>query len=228
MNIYQKLNTARAKFHAADIKKTGHNKFAGYKYFELADFIVPALNIFDEVGLTSIISFGIESATMTIINVENPEERIVISSPMSTAALKGCHEVQNLGAVETYIRRYLWVAALEVVEHDALDSSEPVKEEPKVIPSKLTPKPEPKKPITGEKGQFQIVMSAKPEGDTTEWLKLVRDASHILLDTCSSDEDVMTIFKKNKVLFDEVKAEDAVFFKEMMVKFTETKAKFKE
>jgi hypothetical protein len=59
-------------------------------------------------------------------------------------------------------------------------------------------------------------------------LKLVRDASHILLDTCSSDEDVMTIFKKNKVLFDEVKAEDAIFFKEMMVKFTETKAKFKE
>jgi len=227
MNIYQKLNTARFKFHASDIKKSGHNKFAGYKYFELSDFIVPALMIFDEVGLTSIISFGIESASMTIINVENPEERIVISSPMSTAALKGCHEVQNLGAVETYIRRYLWVAALEVVEHDSLDSSEPLKEEPKVLPSKLT-KPEPKKPITGEKGQFQIVMSAKPEGDTTEWLKLVRDASHILLDTCSSDEDVMTIFKKNKVLFDEVKAEDAIFFKEMMVKFTETKAKFKE
>jgi len=224
VNIYHKLNVARAKFHAADIKKTGHNKFAGYKYFELADFIVPALSIFDEVGLTSIISFGIESATMTIINVDKPEERIVISSPMSTAALKGCHEVQNLGAVETYIRRYLWVAALEVVEHDALDATtgaaEPVKKEEK--------KPEPKKPITGEKGQFQIVMSAKPEGDTTEWLKLVRDASHILLDTCTSDEDVMTIFKKNKVLFDEVKAEDAIFFKEMMVKFTETKAKFKE
>jgi hypothetical protein len=61
--------------------------------------------------------------------VENPEEVITISSPMSSAALKGCHEVQNLGAVQTYLRRYLWVAALEIVEHDAIDSSDKVTDE---------------------------------------------------------------------------------------------------
>jgi hypothetical protein len=132
MNVYQKLNDARHKFHNTDIKKSGHNKFAGYKYFELGDFIVPALSIFDEVGLTSIISFGKESADMRIINTDKPEEMIVIESPMSEANLKGCHPVQNLGAVQTYIRRYLWVAALEIVEHDALDSSKPV-EDKKVI-----------------------------------------------------------------------------------------------
>ena len=123
MNVYQKLNNARHKFHGIELKKSGHNKFAGYKYFELGDFIIPALDIFDEVGLASIISFSKEYADMRIINVEKPEEVITISSPMSTAALKGCHEVQNLGAVQTYLRRYLWVAALEIVEHDALDSS---------------------------------------------------------------------------------------------------------
>jgi hypothetical protein len=132
MNVYQKLNVARNKFHNTEIKKSGHNKFAGYKYFELGDFIVPALSIFDEVGLTSIISFGKESADMRIINTDKPEEMIIIESPMSEANLKGCHPVQNLGAVQTYIRRYLWVAALEIVEHDALDSSKPV-EEKKVI-----------------------------------------------------------------------------------------------
>lgn len=132
MNVYQKLNLARAKFHNTEIKKTGYNKFANYKYFELADFIVPALGIFDEVGLTTLISFGKESADMRIINTEKPEEFIVIESPMSEANLKGCHPVQNLGAVQTYIRRYLWVAALEIVEHDALDSSKPV-EDKKVI-----------------------------------------------------------------------------------------------
>ena len=133
MNVYQKLNVARNKFHNTEIKKSGHNKFAGYKYFELGDFIVPALSIFDEVGLTSIISFGKESADMRIINTDKPEEMIVIESPMSEANLKGCHPVQNLGAVQTYIRRYLWVAALEIVEHDALDSSKPVEETKKVI-----------------------------------------------------------------------------------------------
>jgi hypothetical protein len=127
MNVYQKLNNARHKFHATELKKSGHNKFAGYKYFELGDFIIPALSIFDEVGLVSIISFNKEYADMQIINVEKPEEVITISSPMSTAALKGCHEVQNLGAVQTYLRRYLWVAALEIVEHDALDATTGIK-----------------------------------------------------------------------------------------------------
>lgn len=123
MNVYQKLNAAREEFHRAKLNKSGMNKFAGYKYFELADFIIPALDIFKKHGLTSVISFGKETADMRIINTDKPEEMIVIESPMSTAALKGCHEVQNLGAVQTYLRRYLWVAALEIVEHDALDAT---------------------------------------------------------------------------------------------------------
>jgi hypothetical protein len=133
MNVYQKLNAARAKFHSIELKKSGHNKFANYKYFELGDFIIPALEIFKEFGLTGIISFGKETADLRIINTDKPEEVIVIESPMSTAALKGCHEVQNLGAVQTYLRRYLWVAALEIVEHDALDSSKPVETKKVVI-----------------------------------------------------------------------------------------------
>jgi hypothetical protein len=133
MNVYQKLNAARAKFHSIELKKSGHNKFANYKYFELGDFIIPALEIFKEFGLTGIISFGKETADLRIINTDKPEEVIVIESPMSTAALKGCHEVQNLGAVQTYLRRYLWVAALEIVEHDALDSSKPIEEKKKVV-----------------------------------------------------------------------------------------------
>jgi hypothetical protein len=123
MNVYQKLNAARKEFHSVQLKKSGHNKFAGYKYFELGDFLIPALHIFEEHGLTGVISFGKEEASMSIIDVYKPEDRIVITSPMSTAALKGCHEVQNLGAVQTYLRRYLWVAALEIVEHDALDAT---------------------------------------------------------------------------------------------------------
>ena len=123
MNVYKRLNIARQQFHEAPLKKSGHNKFANYYYFELGDFIIPAMEIFERVGLTSIISFGKEEASMTIVNTDTPEDRIVITSPMSSAALKGCHEVQNLGAVQTYLRRYLWVAALEIVEHDALDAT---------------------------------------------------------------------------------------------------------
>lgn len=120
MPVLKKLNEARKAFHSTDLKKTGHNKFAGYSYFQLADFIAPALTIFDRVGLCAVVSFTQQEARMTITDLEDGSE-VVITSPMSSAALKGCHEVQNLGAVQTYLRRYLWVAALDIVEHDALD-----------------------------------------------------------------------------------------------------------
>ena len=122
-NVYQRLNAARAAFHATKLKKTGKNTFAGYQYFELGDFLVPALKIFAEHGLCATISFSPDLASMRIVNADNPEDWTCITSPMGSAALKGCHEVQNIGAVETYQRRYLWVAALEIVEHDALDAT---------------------------------------------------------------------------------------------------------
>lgn len=138
MSVYAKLNEAREKFHASKIKKTGRNTFAGYDYFELGDFIVPALQIFKEVGLIGIISFGQDKATLTISDTKadanGHHASIVIESPMSEANLKGCHPVQNLGAVQTYIRRYLWVAALEIVEHDALDMTTG-KDRPKHTPT---------------------------------------------------------------------------------------------
>ena len=139
MNVSQKLNLAREQFHSSKLKKSGHNKFANYYYFELGDFIIPALQIFKDIGLASIISFTKEYADMKIVNTEKPEEYIVISSPMSTAALKGCHEVQNLGAVQTYLRRYLWVAALEIVEHDALDATTGRKGDAPIITPKGSP-----------------------------------------------------------------------------------------
>ncbi len=122
MSVYSKLNQARLKLQDANLTKSGHNKFAGYKYFELGDFLPAIQKIFAELELCGIVSFGQELATLTITDIKD-NSKVEITSPMSTAALKGCHEVQNLGAVQTYIRRYLWVAALEIVEHDVVDAS---------------------------------------------------------------------------------------------------------
>jgi hypothetical protein len=128
MGVHKKLMEARIALQAAPLKKSGHNKFAGYQYFELGDFL-PTINIiFHKLGLCSVISFDKDLATMCITDTED-NSQIVLTSPMADANLKGCHPIQNLGAVETYTRRYLYVSALEICEHDALDSSPPVKEE---------------------------------------------------------------------------------------------------
>ena len=136
MSVYSKLMEARISLQNTKLNKSGHNKFAGYQYFELGDFLPQINQIFHEIGLCGIISFGEELATLKIYDVIENGEPIIITSPMKEANLKGCHPIQNLGAVETYTRRYLWVTALEIVEHDALDSSEPIKE------TKVIDKPE--------------------------------------------------------------------------------------
>ena len=132
MGVHKKLMEARLLLQHAPLKKSGHNKFAGYSYFELGDFLPTINQIFSRVGLCGVVSFDKELATLTITDTEDSTE-IKLTSPMAEANLKGCHPIQNLGAVETYTRRYLWVSAMEIVEHDALDSSAPLKEDKVII-----------------------------------------------------------------------------------------------
>ena len=132
MGVHKKLMEARILLQQAPLKKSGHNKFAGYSYFELGDFLPTINQIFSRVGLCGVVSFDKELATLTITDTEDSTE-IKLTSPMAEANLKGCHPIQNLGAVETYTRRYLWVSAMEIVEHDALDSSAPLKEDKVII-----------------------------------------------------------------------------------------------
>jgi hypothetical protein len=118
---------ARISLQEAPLKKSGHNKFAGYSYFELGDFMPTINEIFYNIGLCGVVSYDTTIATLTITDIDD-NSSLTITSPMAEANLKGCHPIQNLGAVETYTRRYLWVTAMEIVEHDALDSSAPIKE----------------------------------------------------------------------------------------------------
>ena len=121
MNVYEKLAEARAELKGKNLKMSGKNIYAGYDYFDLKDLLPHITEIERKNKLLSVVRYSADIATLTVYNTENPEEKIEFSSPMSTAELKGCHAVQNLGAVETYIRRYLYLAAYEIVEAEQLD-----------------------------------------------------------------------------------------------------------
>ena len=215
------------------LNKSGKNKFAGYDYFELADFIPAIQTIFEDVGLCGVITYTDTTAMLTIYNTEG-DGTVEFSSPMSTAELKGCHPVQNMGAVQTYLRRYLWTTALEIVEHDALDATtgsvevKPKESQKPASEIKSAKKPDPKEEIKGQDGPWQMVSTTPPEGDPAEWLAVVGKTAEIALAMAKSKSDVMDIFKKNKELFDSVKATDPEFFKNLMASFTATKEKFME
>lgn len=166
MSVYKKLMQARIKLQSMSLSKSGHNKFAGYQYFELSDFLPQTQTIFNEVGLCGIVSFGELLATLDIYDVEGGGI-ISITSPMKEANLKGCHAIQNLGAVETYTRRYLWVTAMEIVEHDALDSSAPLEAKPA---SKVSPAPNLKPPPV-TLSELKLAAEQMHEADNMETLQ---------------------------------------------------------
>lgn len=129
-NVYQRLLTARAKFLEADVQKTGKNMHLSFKYFELDDIVPSAIRIFNEVGLIPIVNFTADTATMSIINTDNPEESISFTAPfnqiapiVSNAGKQATNEMQALGSSITYMRRYLYMMALDICESDSIDAN---------------------------------------------------------------------------------------------------------
>ena len=128
MNVYQKLLKARAQFLGSDTKKSGTNMHLAFKYFELDDIVPVATKIFDDVGLISIANFTADTATMTIVNTDNGEETITFAAPfnqlapiVSNTGKQATNEMQALGSSITYMRRYLYMIALDICEPDSID-----------------------------------------------------------------------------------------------------------
>ena len=224
MSIYKKLMEARLELQGTKLEKSGHNKFAGYKYFELGDFLPTIQEIFARKNLCGIVSFLPDVAVLTITDIDDGTQ-IFINSPMSTAALKGCHEVQNLGAVQTYLRRYLWVTAMEIVEHDALDASEPLKPEAKPAYKAPAPKPvekpvvaEAPKVLVGKQGDWQLKVE-----ESGDWSGAVKAATDVCLKIAETPEDVQNIFKNNRAIYDKLKEEHKPVYDDIMTLFKSTK-----
>lgn len=146
MNIYSKLVLARKIFLGSGVKKSGINRYAEFKYFTLEDIIPVKQSIFEEVGLADAISFGTEIATLTLINVDNPEETIIFTSPLREDESLIKNPIQKLGAIETYVRRYLYMLMLDIVEADTVDAVSDKPEE-----KTEASKPKSNKPATPEK-----------------------------------------------------------------------------
>lgn len=232
--VHKKLMAARIRLLHTKLQKSGQNKFAGYKYFELGDFLPEIQNIFHDLGLCGVVSYDANYATLSITDTDDGTV-IVIASPMAGAELKGAHPIQNLGAVETYQRRYLWMTALEIVENDIIDSSPQKVEEPKAIPKaepKVEPKAEPKKYVKGDKLPPEWVepnpawtIEIKAE-DPDQWSQLLIDATKLKLTYADSEDKVKEMYKVNRQHYDHAKATSPEVHAEIMDLFKEAKGKF--
>ena len=191
-NVYQKLLDARVLFMEEDVKKSGKNMKMSYKYFELQDIVPVALPIFMSVGLLPVTTFENDLATMTIVNVEHPEEYIVFTSPMreiepiisTKTGGEVTNAIQRLGSVETYLRRYLYMVALDIVESDSIEPQ---------TGDNTPPAPKPAAPVTPEKRQEVTKNLTDPEGKATELqIKGLKTALAKLMEVDPTKEDFVT------------------------------------
>lgn len=210
MNVYGKLAVARGKFLEAPVKKSGVNRFAEYKYFELEDIVPVATSIFNQLGLVYLISFDNEIATGTLVNIDNTEEKIVFTSPMRDLEVKGMNAVQALGGTETYQRRYLYMTCLDIVEADAFDATNgkpttEAKSDPKVGAPKKSNKPattEERQEVKGE------LINKDGEATKTQITALKNGLKKLRAKDDSYEDYVTQCVKKMKAGLTKKEAED--------------------
>ena len=191
MNIYQKLLKARAMFLEADVKKTGKNMHLSFKYFELEDIVPTATRIFGEVGIVPLVNFTADTATMTMVNTDNPEETVTFVSPfnqiapiVSNTGKQATNEMMALGSSITYMRRYLYMIALDICESDGIDANAGV-------PAPATPAPKAPPATPEQRQEVKQELTAPADNATALQIKGLKAVLKKLKDADPSKEEMI-------------------------------------
>lgn len=123
MNIFEKIQSARVELQEINLKMGGYNKFADFKYFELKDFLPEINKIFNKLKLFSKFDLLENEGILTIINAEKTDEQVTFTTPKAEIVLKGQNGLQMIGSTHTYLKRYCYCNALEIVEDDAINAT---------------------------------------------------------------------------------------------------------
>lgn len=214
------------------LKKSGKNKFAGYEYFELQDILPTAHDVFNKVGLCGVFSIFDNVASLQVYETDTGAS-ISFQSPLVMAENAKGQAIQSMGSTHTYFRRYLWLMVLELTEHDAVDSSDPGDKKPEPKPElkkevidQKTGEIKPPVKIEGKGGEWNIKITAKDGASAEQWSETVFDSAMICLRTAKTVDDVMTIFRVNRAIFDRLRADDETIYTSLMNEFKLAKESF--
>jgi hypothetical protein len=223
MTVYKKLTAARAQLSLVEMKKSGENTFGqGFKYFELGDFVPHIHKIFNEIGLCGVFSFEGDNVTLTIHDTEGTGS-IAFVSPAAHAQNPRGQAIQNLGATHTYLRRYLWLMAMEITEHDMVDSAnqsdkqieKPVTKAVEKAVEKLVEKQAEKpveKPVDKPVNPNHALFVEK----TIEWANLL-----------TTKAELAGVWKDNQSDINQLKEESPELYEQLRTKFNELKSNMK-
>lgn len=188
--LYGKLKQIKVELRKAINTKSGYNTHSKFKYYQLEDFLPQVLeafsryNIYNEYSIDTDLEIieertefdeennktyktvtkkPVEYAYLYLKNLDNEDDEMVYRLKTAEASVYGAAAIQNLGAKITYMKRYIYMSLLDIVEPDAVDAApqgnapQPVQQAAPQPPVNYTTNvaemhkaPEPARPTSGD------------------------------------------------------------------------------
>lgn len=207
-NIYQKLMEARLRFMSAGVKKSGKHMYLKFKYFTLDDIVPVAEQIFNDVGLFPMVNFApvhgenFNVARLELIDMTDPHLLMTFAIPMpEIGKMDQITPVQELGANITYIRRYLYMLALDITEVDITDEGltetpDTAQKEPPKPPASPEKRKEIKKELTSTDGAATDMQKKRLEKALTKLVETKPETEEIVKEILNKTEGLTKITKQ--------------------------------
>ena len=141
ISLNESIIKIRVKLQSSNLKKSGKNDFARFEYFELADFLPKLNELMEEENINDIFTINENVAKLTLIKGEERQEYTLpfyrFETPLNFKKdkngnfmkdgngnyleVKSMQDIQYLGALNTYYKRYLYLNAFGITDGEVID-----------------------------------------------------------------------------------------------------------
>lgn len=191
MNLFTKIQNVRVELQKRNIAKSGKNKFSGFEYFELSDFLPHINDLCLKYGLFTFEDINSTIATITAVDCDNPDVVFALSIPTAEVELKGANKIQEIGSLLTYSRRYLYLSLFAISDGDVLDATLN-KDEDKPVKDKKPTKTTEKVEEDNKTKLKKLCTELSSKGHREEVQKLLMEKANVKNPNSISDEKIIT------------------------------------
>ena len=125
-SLNESIIEIRVELQNAKLKKSGKNSFAGFDYFELGDFLPKLNELMLKEGINDNYTIENNEAKLILIKGEEKQEYkmpfIIFDTPLSKNGKPSMQDIQYLGALNTYYKRYLYINAFGITDGEIINS----------------------------------------------------------------------------------------------------------
>lgn len=126
MSLNKSIINIRVALQNSKLRKSGKNKFAGFEYYELSDFLPKLNELMMGEEVNDLFSVVDNVATLTLIKDEERQNYcmpfIMFDTPKNKNGGDSMQHIQYLGALNTYYKRYLYLNAFGITDGEVIDA----------------------------------------------------------------------------------------------------------